>query len=278
MNVMNRTIIEQNTILEFENEAAEAKISLFGGHVISYVPKHDSRERLWMSSTSKMNGTESIRGGIPICWPWFATQYPNNDSSLPRHGFVRSDYWELAEVSEKPDCTLVTLKFPKSRGAGLNGTFELSLVVSIGNQLEVSLEVINTGESDFSIGGALHSYFSVDDISQTKVEGLSGNYIDKMRDSARFPATSPTTFHEETDRIYQTCEPETQINFGTKTTQVTNHGHDSIVVWNPWLEGAQSIGNMPDDGYKSFVCVEAAITGSVTVAAGEKYVLRQIIS
>lgn len=265
-----------NQIITIDNQYSKTKISLFGAQVFSFIRKADGRDRMWLSPLTHTDGRETIRGGTPVCWPWFANQFPNDDTTLPIHGFVRNQLWELFLVEEMNTGTRLVLHCPNTKDKGFEYSAKLTLEVLVEEQLTLSLCTENTDESPFKITGALHTYFAVDDIHQIRMNGLDGSYLDKTRNMQRFQVKKTNSIHEETDRIHFSESSELTLTDEHQQTIITASGHDSIVIWNPW-EKAKTVSNMPNDGYLHFVCIEAAITQGIMIPPNELHVLTQII-
>ncbi len=261
-------------VLEVENAAASARISLFGGQVLSYIPKHDMRDRLWLSKKAIWDGSKSIRGGVPICWPWFG-QHPDNSQSM--HGYVRTRMWQVQVSNQHENSTSLTLAPLDCQGAGFDAKASLSLRLTIGAELSMKLVTTNIDTKPFTYTCALHSYFNVEDIHKTGLSGLSGDYADKPRDFRIFPTPEPYRFTEETDRIHLTSAAKVNIISETFQIAILSAGHDSIVVWNPWHENSALLEDMENDGYRKMLCVETAITSGKSLAPGDSHVIEQII-
>lgn len=265
------------TFLEIDNAFATARISLYGGHVISYIPKSDSQERLWLSPHAYLNGERPIRGGMPVCWPWFSDDHGREKGALPAHGFLRSQVWQLKHSLDNMDGTQITLTPSFSRGDGFEHDCQVTLDIAVGKQLTVTLHTKNTGVVPFSYNTALHTYFEVNDINNVTLSGLKGEYKDKTDDWSVKTTPEQYTIDAETDRIHLYAAPAITIaQNGTPFTLVGSEGHDSIVVWNPW-QGAASISDMDAFGFKHFICVETAFTQGKTLAPGELHSLTQTI-
>lgn len=266
------------TFLDIDNPLASGRISLYGGHVLSYVPKHDDTERLWLSPHAFLNGERPIRGGIPVCWPWFSDDHGREKGELPSHGFLRTQVWQLATSQDTDEGTRIVLTPSFTRGDGFEFDCKVSLIVTFGKQLSVSLETENTGVVHFTFNQALHSYFAVPDINKVTLEGVTGQYKDKLQNWAVLDTPSPYTFSEETDRIH--LEPIHDItinNQGNPLTAVKSDGHDSVVIWNPW-RGAATMSDMDAFGYTHMVCVETACTKGIDLAPGERHTMTQTVS
>lgn len=273
------TVSESNglTFLDVDNAFASARISLFGGHILSYVPKSDGRERLWVSPHAYLNGERPIRGGIPVCWPWFSDDHGREKGALPAHGFLRTQVWKLINSEDTESGTTITLSPSFTRAEGFENDCNVTMVITVGETMDVALTTENTGVVPFEFNCALHTYFHVDHIQYTQITGIEGQYKDKLDDWGLKTTPSPYTITGETDRIHvapiKTAEIEVE---GNAFTEVVSDGNDSLVVWNPWL-GAASISDMDPFGYKHMLCVETSLTQGKTLSPGASHTLKQTI-
>jgi glucose-6-phosphate 1-epimerase len=272
INILTRDNIQ---LLHINNAFATAEISLFGGHILSFTPKHDNRDRLWLSKKAIFDGTTAIRGGIPVCWPWFGAHKSNSD--LAAHGYVRTQTWDILNTEETDTGTIIRLTPQTSIGEGLEGKAQLTLEVHVGQQLKIQLHTTNIGDSPLTYDCALHSYFTISNITQCELLGLSEQYSDKTRDYQLFDTPKPYRFNEETDRVHLEKPSTLTIHDAQIKTDILSSGHDSIVVWNPWQDKSINMLDMEDDSYLTMLCVETAITKSQTVNPNETHVLEQII-
>lgn len=266
------------TFLDINNPLASGRISLYGGHVLSYVPKHDDKERLWLSPHAFLNGERPIRGGIPVCWPWFSDDHGKEKGELPSHGFLRTQVWQLKTSEDSDEGTRIVLTPSFTRGDGFEFDCRVSLIVVFGKQLSVSLETENTGVVPFTFNQALHTYFAVPDINKVTLDGVSGKYKDKLQNWAVQDTPSPYTFTGETDRIH--LEPIEHITINSAKhplTAVHSQGHDSVVIWNPW-RGAATMSDMDAFGYTHMVCVETACTKGIMLNPKETHRMTQMVT
>jgi glucose-6-phosphate 1-epimerase len=265
-------------ILEINNPFAKAQISLFGGHVLSYRPSSDNRERLWLSDKVILDSVKPIRGGIPVCWPWFSDSHNQPNKNLPSHGWVRNQQWDLLETEDSEQGTRLVLSPMNLNGPGFTGEVELKLVVLVGEKMSIELITKNIGKNSFNYTCALHTYFAVDNILSTQLQGLSGEYKDKNRNWQCFKTPNPYTFSEETDRIHLSTPDNLAIDLSNDTqTTVYSSGHDSVVVWNPWQDNSIKMADMANEGYQTMLCVESAITEGKALGSGQQHTLTQII-
>ncbi|EMF17688.1 aldose 1-epimerase [Sphaerulina musiva SO2202] len=280
------------------------EILLFGATVTSW--KSNGKERLWLSTAAKLDGSKPVRGGIPVVFPCFGPPPQNHaTSALPQHGFARNTRWEYMGKSSTESSVLMSKN--ASRGGDDNGVkvdfglssdslseeakkawpFKFSLVYSVTlgkDGLQTMLQVRNEGKEAFDFQMLLHSYFKVADISKTQITGLgSVTYIDKVLNATEHQQTSPNlSITGEVDRVYKSIkQPTTSIvEDGKPSLDVTRDGGvEDSVVWNPWVEKSKSMGDFePKDGYQTMVCVEVgAVDGWKTLESGETWEGGQVL-
>lgn len=252
-----------------------AEVALYGAHVLSYrLTGH--APLLWLAASYKgIKQGEAIRGGIPVCWPWFG---PSGKQGLPSHGFVRTLFWSVTGTETDKDSTAVTLSLVSSPEtlALWPHDFRLNLTVTVGKTLDVELETVNDGKEPFAITEALHSYFSIKDISDILVTGLDGEpYIERAPGGADSVQSGAIAFSGETDRIYPRHSGSSIINDNGAGRRifVGKDGSAATVVWNPWTAKAARLGDIAGDEWRRFVCVETANAGGepITVNPGESH-------
>jgi glucose-6-phosphate 1-epimerase len=269
-------------IAEIHNSYAAASVAVQGGHVITYQP-HGQQPVLWVSSLSAYELGKTIRGGIPVCWPWFGT-HPT-DPSKPFHGFVRAAMWQVRGTSVGlGDATEIRLGLTESEDslAFWPHVFDLEIVVTVGAQLRVELIARNPGEQPFVCGSALHTYYTVGDAQQIAIHGLDGcDYLDKVEGFKRKSQHGPVTIEGETDRVYLDTDATCVIDDPAlgRRIGIAKAGSRTTVVWNPWAEKAKQIADFDDHEYLSMVCVETANadTDVATVAPGGEHRLSAVI-
>ena len=265
--------------LEFSNNKSHLKLTLQGAHIFDFQVKGKD-PLLFLSETAVFKKGVPIRGGIPICWPWFGP-HPS-DKRLPNHGFARILLWEHQStecISE--DETKITLKLSSS-GTTLKfwpHTFELTLEILMSDILEVSLMTTNQGENSFALTQALHSYLRVDDISRVSLKGLRGcSYYNKIDDTYNNKQEEDLIFHSEVDRVYSDVTEILYFQGDTEQVSVETKGSKTVVVWNP---GAELVKKMPDlSAYKTMLCIESAntIDDVLTVLPQQSHTLKTVLS
>jgi len=265
------------TYIEINNARAHATISTYSGQVLSYRPKGRAHDLLFVSDKAYYEDGKAIKGGIPVCWPWFGPD--PEDQGRPAHGFVRNRQWQVSASESLADgSTKVVMSLADSdetRGIWPH-PFRLSIEITVGDSLRVELVTHNSGAENVTISQALHTYFRVGDVSKVTVLGLEGaDYIDKVDDSARKTQAGPVTIDGEVDRIYTGVTGELVIDDASlgRKIHIRSTGCSTAVVWNPWAEIAASMADLDDDDYRKMICVETANAGpeTVAIAAGGEY-------
>ncbi len=267
--------------LEIDNPLATAKIALQGGHVMAWQPKFLSDPVLWLSSNARYTKGRSIRGGVPICWPWFGN-HPT-DSSLCPHGFARVIPWRVMDVDATPTgATRIILSMQETGETKrqLGYPFELSLVITIGRRLRVDLATTNLADHPFVISEAFHTYFNVSDIANIEVTGLQDYvYADKRIKYERNVEHGALTFDDaEYDRVYIDHSSDSAIHDKgyNRIIHVAKSGSHTTVVWNPGKEKAAQMSDMgTGDEWRKTICVETtnALDNMVVINPGRKHVL-----
>jgi len=275
---------ENNLIyLAVTNKFADAKICLYGAHVMSFRP-HNAEEVLWMSSKSSFTVGQPIRGGIPLCFPWFGPH--KSDSDKPQHGFARLRYWTLVETATKPsDETFIRLQLCSSEDTKAFWPYDFcaELTVLVGQTLEVSLKVTNQSVETFEYTCALHSYYHLSSIENATITGLQGASYHSQLEPGEFTQESPEIKIQKAEtRHYHNTVATCLIDDSRfkRKIRAAKAGSRITTVWNPGKETCATIGDMPEDGYLHFVCVEAinAFDDAITLTPGKSHTTAVIIS
>lgn len=267
-------------VVEIKNDQSSAAISLQGAHILSWVPA-DEDDVIWLSDEAKFAVGKSVRGGVPICWPWFGPHEDNAD--YPAHGFARTVLWQVIKTEAvSAGETQITFQLDtRQLDDSLQAMWPLPTMaeyrLTIAKTLTMELTTFNHSDQLMNIGQALHTYFKVNDVSNTKVLGLEGkDYLDKTDDFNRKTQTGAVTISEEVDRVYLETADDLIINDNKRKIVITKQGSESTVVWNPWKEIADKMGDLGEDGYLNMLCVESAnaMEDTVDIEAGGSYSLR----
>lgn len=267
-------------IAEISNPQATASLCLQGAHLMTWQPRSQAVPVLWLSRDAKLATGKSIRGGVPVCWPWFGAHA--SEPGFPAHGYARTVPWRVVESGSEPDgVTRLTLRLVESEKTRAQWPYPctLQLTVIVGETLRMELSTENTGESGFAISEALHAYFRIGDIGAVRVSGLAGcDYWDKVGGSVLKRQDEAIQFAGETDRVYINTAAECAIEDGQlkRRIHVAKSGSLSTVVWTPWTAKADRMGDLGQpDGWREMLCVESAnaIDNMVHVAPGTRHTL-----
>jgi dihydroxy-acid dehydratase len=271
------------TYADIDNHGGRATICLQGAHVVSYRPKSQQEPVVWVSDAAKFAAGKSIRGGAPVCWPWFGAH--DSESGYPAHGFARTVPWTVTGSRKRNDArTEITLQLAENEQTRAQWPHptRLTLTVIVGDRLEMHLATTNNGTTPVKIGEALHTYFHISDIGAVSVTGLEGStFHDKVDNFATKKQSGAIGFDGEVDRVYVDTPADCVIvDAGLKRRiRIAKTGSQSTIVWTPWTEKAEKMGDMGKGksgaGWREMVCVESAnaMDNVVTVAPGETHTL-----
>ncbi len=261
--------------IEIQNKSATAKVALQGGHLFHY-QQQGKKPLLWVSNKSNFETAKAIRGGIPICWPWFGKH--STDPALPQHGFARTSPFELLEINEPDENTtdlMLQLQSSAETRALWPYEFQLLLQITIAPILTVALTTRNCDTELVTISAALHSYFAISDISNVSVQGLDKTeYWDALTDDTKIQKGN-IYISEEVDRVYQKTASPLILRDTDRTVQVASEGSSSVVIWNPWKDKSMKMTDMQNDAYKTMLCIETAnaLEDAQKIAPGEEHTL-----
>lgn len=269
------------TVAVIETPLAKARLALQGAHLMEWAPSGVG-EVLWMSARSQFEPGKPLRGGVPLCWPWFGA---HADPALPMHGFARTALWTVEHASRNAGGQILLgllLKPEDVPTPAWPHSWSLRYEVEFGKELVLRRTVFNKGEEPLSFAAALHSYFTVGDVRETILRGFEGlEYLDRLT-GKRHVENTPVRFTEETDRIYPHHPGAAEIEDPSlhRRIRIEKRGSASSVVWNPHVRKAQNLADFGDDEWPSMLCVESAnvMDDAVTLGAKETHVLEVRIS
>lgn len=262
--------------LVIDHPLAKGEIFLQGAHLTHWQPA-GQEPVLYSSPRSVYTSAKPIRGGVPVCFPWFGPH--KAEPNLPSHGFARLMNWDLVGVTE----TLAGVQVHLQLGSDATthefwrADFIADLRFTLGRELEMKLSVSNTSETPITFETALHTYYVVSDVRNISVAGLKGaDYLDKMDAMKRKTETNDVIrFTSETDRMYVNTESACTIDDPglDRALRVSKTGSKSTVVWNPFPKRAGELGDLGAENWSGFVCVETANAGenAITLAAGRTH-------
>jgi glucose-6-phosphate 1-epimerase len=271
--------------LTVANDLCAAELYLHGAHLCRWQPRREAHPVLWMSRASRFEHGAPIRGGVPICFPWFGPKA--GDPAAPAHGVARVTRWMLDRVGVEPDgaaVVLLSLASDARTRAVTPDEFALHFEVRLGATLSMELIVENLGSTPLIFEEALHSYFAVGDVRQVGLDGLAGaTFIDKTDAMARkTQADAAVTIAAETDRLYLNTSAEvtlTDPGFGRRI-RVSKTGSLATVVWNPWIAKSRAMPDFGDDEWPGMICIETAnaADNAVTLPPGGRHTMTATIT
>jgi glucose-6-phosphate 1-epimerase len=278
--------LDQLPVLRIHNAYADALIALQGAQVLEFVPR-GQRAIIWLSEQAAFKRGHSIRGGIPLCWPWFGDLTRNPaavraavaEQDAPAHGLVRAQNWLLESVAEQPTFTQIVLRYPTAAlSASWPHAAELTLTVSIGATLRLQLQTRNTGSESFALTQALHSYFAVSDIDQVEIGGFENTvYIDTLNDWRESQQQGAIRIAGEVDRIYRQVPSHLELRDTgwQRSIHLRALNSASAVVWNPHIEKSKRLSQFALDAWRRMLCIETAniMDDNVVLAAGAEHIL-----
>lgn len=258
--------VGQLEAIEVNHPRFHARLFLQGAHLTHFAPD-DEPNWLWLSDTARFEPGRAIRGGIPVCWPWFGAPEKNSPEVRRRiltdtaHGFARTAVWKLEDVRETAQEVEISLSLDGNTDfadlwdgrALLLMTFNFSA-----DGCQLALSTTNPGSEPLAFSQALHTYLPTEDIDRTQVEGLENcGYVDSLKHWTYHTQQGAVRFEGETDRIYESGGPLI-VSTPAGNRKLTAIGSDSTVVWNPGPEKAARLSDFPDEAWQSMLCVESA--------------------
>lgn len=231
-------------ITTLTSEDATLAINHFGAQVFSW--KVSGNEQLFLSSLANHEAQVPLRGGIPVCFPWFG------GAAQPFHGFARNYSWELLNGSADTatfkftfDSSSYPTAIPFISAGSITLTFKL-----FAKSFQIIAQLVNTGDKPASVELGLHGYFAA--VATTaQLRGITGAYVD-------YVPSEPVAGYTETDlspvpipvnRVYEGAS-KAQLN----QVRISPTGFTHTVVWNPGVRPGMA--DLPDLQALDFVCVE----------------------
>lgn len=263
---------------------AGAEVYLHGAHVTQFQPA-GQQPVLWMSRSSWFEPGKPIRGGVPICFPWFGPRA--NDPKSPAHGSARLREWTIDSIAKGSAGEVVialSLRTDAATRALWPHDVTLRHVITIAAGLTMQLEVANTSQASIRFEEALHTYLTVGDVKQISLEGLGGTtYLDKAGGAMqRVQQSDPIIrFTGETDRVYFDTQATCVVTDPAlkRKIEIAKSGSNATVVWNPWIAKAKAMPDFGDDEWPGMVCVETvnAMQHAVELAPAAKHTMTAMV-
>jgi len=269
------------TVCNITTPGGKAQVYLQGAHVTAYEPTSE-QPVIYMSPRSRFVPGSPIRGGVPVCFPWFGPR--ENDPAAPAHGFARILPWKAADVIRDGDVITLSMQLDSDENTRRHWPFEFRAIcrVTVAAHLQIELEIVNWSDRSFEFTEALHSYFTVKDVRNIAVTGLEKmKFIDKVAGGLQEPAGKEIYFEGETDRVYidttDTCViDDPGMN---RRIEIAKAGSKSTVIWNPHVKKSAALSDLGEDTWPGFVCVETAnaLDNKVNLKPGDMHVMSQMI-
>lgn len=260
---------------------ARAEIYLLGAQVSRYRPRAGI-EALWQSDSAIFQSGKAIRGGIPLCWPWFGAA---ERADRPQHGYARSADFSVASTACDDATTTIVLTLDPARAPfeEWQNKLRLEIEIRLADTLWMEMRSTNLSSAALILGSALHSYFAIADRGRVSIPALTGlEYLDKLQDYRQLRQCEAIEFDTEVDRVY--CDPPATVELidhaRQLTTTIQSRGNSNLVVWNPGAQKALAMADFDDDGYRRMVCIEPAnaLAQRVNLQPGECHRLGQRVT
>ena len=258
---------------------AQAKVSLYGGQVLSWQPK-DQDDVFWLSKNSTYEQGKAIRGGVPLCWPWFGAHPEDGEGKAGNHGFARNQLWQLDNIDINEQGVAIHLSWQGSNMSELwPFACQLKQTLCFGQAFKQSLQMTNLGSSDTYYTGALHSYFCVSSPENIKIPALAQASFDDKLTGKLYPPQVLENGVGPIDRIYHTDNVMSIVDNGLqRIIELKTSNTKQWVFWNPGTELANNMADIHTHGEQEFVCLEAANTQMQLLPAGKSAIIAQEIS
>jgi len=257
------------------------EIYLHGAHVTSWKPS-GAEEVLFVSSQSRWDHGHAIRGGVPICFPWFGGK--SDDPAAPAHGFVRTREWRLESISQVGRAVTVSMftESDESTKTWWPADFRLVYRATFGPELGLELQVTNTGRTSLRFEEALHAYHRVGNIQEARLRGLDGvQYFDKTDSNRKKMQHGEIAITSETDRIYLDTTDAIELEDPVihRATRVVKENSRTTVVWNPWIEKARALSDLGDEEWTQMICIESSNVSdfAVDLAPGRQHTMKALV-
>jgi glucose-6-phosphate 1-epimerase len=268
-------------VVRVATPAGAGEMYLHGGQVTSWKPagQHDV---LFVSTHSLWADGHAIRGGVPICFPWFGDKA--DDPHAPAHGFVRTKSWELDSIQASGDTVTVAMFTESDQSTKKQWPADFRLVhrAAFGTELVLELVMTNTGTTSLRFEEAMHAYHRVGDVAQARVSGLDGvAYLDKTDSYREKTQHGDVVIVSETDRVYLNTQHALDLRDSVlqRRIQVAKENSLTTVVWNPWVEKGSELSDLGADQWKQMLCIETSNVGefAVTLAPGGQHIMKAIV-
>jgi len=256
--------IDDLPVVVVTHPKVRAAVTLQGAHLIAWQPSGE-KPVIWLSDKTAWVNGKAIRGGVPVCWPWFGP------AGEPAHGFVRNLPWKLSAHDENEQCVMLTFVLESNEQTKKIWPHDFTLFARF--RFSTTCEIELEAHGEFEATAALHSYFEVADNDAVTVSGLGPDYIDKVLNGITgHLAEGKQTYEQRVDRVHTQPADCSLLDdkAGNRVIEVHHHYHSDVVTWNPGAELSCSMADMANEGYKTMVCVETARISRPLISSGEQ--------
>ena len=268
--------------VQITGSRSEGEMYLHGAQVTSWKPAGNG-EVLFLSTKARWQDGQAIRGGIPICFPWFRGKA--DDPKAPAHGFVRTKRWQIESIVEDKSRVCVSMATESDDQTRRWWPAEFCLVhrVLFGSELTLELVCTNTGKADLRFEEALHTYNRVSDVANVLLKGLdTEHFLDNTDSNAEKVQRGDLKMATTTDKAFLGSANDVDLVDPALRRHIRLQKTNSLttVVWSPWREGAARLSDLGDGEWTQFLCVEASniLTASVSLAPGEEHKMTAVLS
>ena len=253
-------------IVELKHPLFQAEVSVQGAQVSSF--SNHLGSMLWCTDQGSNQSKKAIRGGIPLCFPYFGAH--KTLKNAPSHGFARISDFRLVNVSE--DSQSVVLKWALNQDDVSEFkeifpfNFTLLIIQTFSTTLTIDVIVTNDDSKTLAFSQALHSYFAVSSLPELDLSDFfSFGYYDQL--TQKYVKGEKVQIDHEVDRIYDVPDPlSITTPLSSKVTlTLVQAGASNIVMWNPFIEKAKRLSDMRDDAYTEMLCLESANTQEIVL-------------
>ncbi|KAJ2725183.1 hypothetical protein GGI07_001445 [Coemansia sp. Benny D115] len=259
-----------------QSPGSSVTVNLYGATVTSW--KSQNKEKLFLSSLAKLDGSKPVRGGIPLVFPQFGP------GALPQHGFARTSWWTLAETHEHGEAAVASFVLrdtEETRASKWPYKFVLTYTVNLtSTTLSTIMRYENVDGVPFEFTSLMHTYLRVSDIAKTRVTGLSGlQYVDKVKGVRAQEDREEVTVDANEDRVYEKVPGDVAVWCEGAGVEVKRFNFEDVVFWNPWADKAREMSDFGDEEYKEMVCVEAGtVTNKISLKPGQAVTCGQLLT
>jgi glucose-6-phosphate 1-epimerase len=254
---------------------------LHGAHVTSWQPR-GAEEMLFVSAASHWEDGRAVRGGVPICFPWFGGKA--DDPGAPAHGFVRTTTWQLESIRQSDSAVTVSMFTESNDDTRKRWPADFQLVhrATFGSELNLELVVRNTGATSLRFEEALHTYFRVGHIEQVRLQGLNAvQFLDKTDGNRKKTQEGPLLIVSETDRVFLNTKGAIELEDHSlrRRLGVAKENSLTTVIWNPWVAKAKALSDFGDDEWMRMICIETSNVAdfAVELAPGQQHSMQAIV-